>query len=193
MSIRTKISVRLNALTKEKVASAAIVDLHTVGYSEFCDYLAQDSTVGVADVAAVMAQLEKKLPLLLGMGNKVQVSQGGMTVKPTVSGSLTQSQLKAKLQAKRNAGDTSVDADRQLAASDLTVGDLTAGVAIDFGKKFRSAFADKAEFVRVSTGTAEDTSGDTADSGGTGTSGGGSSSASGGSSSSDSGDGGFQG
>ena len=143
MSIKTRISVRMNALTKEKVASAAIVDLRTVSYSEFCEYLAQDSTVGVADVAAVMAQLEKKLPLLLGMGSKVQISQDGMMVKPTVSGSLTQSQLTAKLQARQAAGET-VDATRVITAADLTVNDLTAGVAIDFGKKFRSAFADKA-------------------------------------------------
>ena len=182
----------MNALTKEKVASAAIVDLRTVGYNEFCEYLAQDSTVGVADVAAVMAQMEKKLPLLLSMGNKVQISQGGMTVKPTVSGSLTQSQLHAKLQAKRDAGDTGVNVDRTLAASDLTVNDLAAGVAIDFGRKFRSAFADKAEFERVSTGTAEDTSGDTADSGSS-TSGDSSSSGSSDSSTSDGSGEGFQG
>ena len=190
MSIKTKILVRTNHLTKEKVVSANIVDLRTVSYTELCEYLAQDSTVGVADVAAVMVQLEKKLPMLLGMGNKVQISQGGMVVKPTVSGSLTQSQLKAKLQAKRDAGDTTVDVTRAIAASDLTINDLKAGVSIDFGKKFRSAFADKAEFERVSTGTAEDTTDDTADSGSTDTSDGSSTS---GGSSSDSGDGGFQG
>ena len=165
MAIRVKIGVRSNSITSESLAVARIVDLRTVSYNELCEYLAQDSTVGVADVAAVMAQLEKKLPLLLSMGNKVQISQGGMTVKPTVSGSLTQSQLKAKLQAKYDAGDTTVDTTRAIAASDLTISDLTAGVAIDFGKKFRSAFADKAEFERVSTGTAEDTTEDTADSG----------------------------
>ena len=164
MSIKIKVATRTNSISKEKVASAQIVDLRTVGYNEFCEYLAQDSTVGVADVAAVMAQLEKKLPLLLGMGSKVQISQDGMMVKPTVSGSLTQSQLTAKLQARQAAGET-VDTTRVITAADLTVGDLTAGVAIDFGKKFRSAFADKAEFDRVQTGTAEDTTNDTSDSG----------------------------
>ena len=164
MSIKVKISTRNNTITKEKLALAQIVDLRTVKFPEFCEYLAQDSTVGVADVAAVMAQLEKKLPLLLGMGSKVQISQDGMMVKPTVSGSLTQSQLTAKLQARQAAGET-VDTTRTITAADLTVGDLTAGVAIDFGKKFRSAFADKAEFDRVQTGTAEDTTNDTSDSG----------------------------
>ena len=165
MSIKVNVLVRQNTITKEKIASARIVDLRTVKYPEFCEYLAQDSTVGVADVAAVMAQLEKKLPLLLGMGSKVQISQDGMVVKPTVSGSLTQSQLTAKLEARKAAGETTLDTTRTITAADLTVGDLTAGVAIDFGKKFRSAFADKAEFDRVQNGTAEDTTNDTSDSG----------------------------
>ena len=155
MSIKIKVATRTNSISKEKVASAQIVDLRTVSYNEFCEYLAQDSTVGVADVAAVMAQLEKKLPLLLGMGNKVQISQGGMTVKPTVSGSLSQSQLKAKLQARKDAGET-VNVDRALTSADLTVNDLTAGVTIDFGKKFKSSFADKAEFQRVQSGVVEE-------------------------------------
>ena len=95
MAIKAKVIVRDNHLTKEKVASAAIVDLQPMSFTEFCDYMAQDSTVGAADVMAVMTQLEKKLPLLLALGTKVQVSAEGMIVRPTVSGSLTQSQLKA--------------------------------------------------------------------------------------------------
>ncbi len=156
MSIKIKVIVRDNALTKEKIASASIVDLQSMEFADFCDYLAQDSTVGAADVAAVMTQLEKKLPLLLGMGTKVQISQEGMTVKPTVSGSLTQAALKAKLQEKKANGED-VDVTRAVAASDLTVNDLTAGVSIDFSKKFKAAFAQNATMKRVSTGTAEDT------------------------------------
>ena len=155
MAIKVRITARANTITKEKLVSANVVDLRVVKYPEFCEYLAQDSTVGVADVAAVMAQLEKKLPLLLSMGNKVQISQGGMTVKPTVSGSLSQSQLKAKLQARKDAGET-VNVDRALTSADLTVNDLTAGVTIDFGKKFKSSFADKAEFQRVQSGVVEE-------------------------------------
>ena len=108
----------------------------------------QDSTVGVADVMAVMTQLEKKLPLLLALGTKVQVSADGMIVRPTVSGSLTQSQLKAKLEA-RKAADEDVDVNREITAADLTVKDLTAGVAIDFSKKFNAAFAQNGTFKRV--------------------------------------------
>ena len=147
MSIKVKVSVRKNHLTGENIASAQIVNLQQMDFAEFCDYLAQDSTVGAADVAAVMTQLEKKLPLILGLGQKVQISQEGMTVRPTVSGSLTQTALKAKLTAKKEAGED-VDTERELKASDLTVGDLTAGVAIDFSRKFNAAFAQKATFKR---------------------------------------------
>ena len=152
MSIKVKVSVRKNHLTGENIASAQIVNLQQMDFAEFCDYLAQDSTVGAADVAAVMTQLEKKLPLILGLGQKVQISQEGMTVRPTVSGSLTQTALKAKLTAKKEAGED-VDTERELKASDLTVSDLTAGVAIDFSRKFNAAFAQKATFKRDQNAT----------------------------------------
>ena len=156
MSIKVKVSVRKNHLTGENIASAQIVNLQQMDFAEFCDYLAQDSTVGAADVAAVMTQLEKKLPLILGLGQKVQISQEGMTVRPTVSGSLTQTALKAKLAAKKEAGED-VDTEREIKASDLTVSDLTAGVAIDFSRKFNAAFAQKATFKRDQNATTDDT------------------------------------
>lgn len=155
MAIKAKVIVRSNSITKEKVASANIVDLQPMSFTEFCDYMAQDSTVGVADVMAVMTQLEKKLPLLLALGTKVQVSAEGMIVRPTVSGSLTQSQLKAKLEARKAAGED-VDVNREITAADLTVKDLTAGVAIDFSKKFNAAFAQNGTFKRVGEAVATD-------------------------------------
>ena len=157
MAIKTRIAVRENHLTKEKVASANIVELQPMSFTEFCDYMAQDSTVGAADVMAVMTQLEKKLPLLLALGTKVQVSAEGMIVRPTVSGSLTQSQLKAKLEARKAAGED-VDVNREITAADLTVKDLTAGVAIDFSKKFNAAFAQNGTFKRVGEAVATDAS-----------------------------------
>ena len=155
MAIKAKVIVRSNSITKEKVASANIVDLQPMSFTEFCDYMAQDSTVGVADVMAVMTQLEKKLPLLLALGTKVQVSAEGMIVRPTVSGSLTQRQLKAKLEARKAAGED-VDVNREITAADLTVKDLTAGVAIDFSKKFNAAFAQNGTFKRVGEAVATD-------------------------------------
>ena len=155
MAIKTRIAVRVNHLTQEKLVSAQIVDLQPMSFTEFCDYMAQDSTVGAADVMAVMTQLEKKLPLLLALGTKVQVSAEGMIVRPTVSGSLTQSQLKAKLEARKAAGED-VDVNREITAADLTVKDLTAGVAIDFSKKFNTAFAQNGTFKRVGEAVATD-------------------------------------
>lgn len=156
MAIKAKVIVRSNSITKEKLASATIVDLQQMSFTEFCDYMAQDSTVGVADVMAVMSQLEKKLPLLLALGTKVQVSAEGMTVRPTVSGSLTQTQLKAKLEARKAAGED-VDVNREITAADLTTKDLTAGVAIDFSKKFNASFAQHGSFKRVGDATPTDT------------------------------------
>ena len=160
MAIKVKVLVRDNYITKEKLASAQIVDLQEMDFDAFCEYLAQDSTVGAADVSAVMKQMEKKLPLILGMGTKVQISAEGMVVKPTVSGSLTQAQLKAKLEARKANGEE-VDVNRKLEAADLTVCDLTAGISIQFSKKFNTAFGQSATFKRVSDGKEEDTTGDT--------------------------------
>lgn len=188
MAVQVKITVRKNSFTGENIASANVVNLQSMDFPEFCDYLAQDSTVGAADVSAVMTQLEKKLPLLIGMGTKVQISQEGMVVKPTVSGSLTQSALKAKLQTKKDAGEN-VDVDRELRPSDLTVGDLTASVSIDFSRKFKASFAQNATLKRTSVATVEEADNSSSSDG----QGGGSSSATpsqgGGSSSSSSSDG----
>lgn len=160
MAIQTKIVVRKDTINKSTYASAMVVNLQEMDFDAYCEYLAQDSTVGAADVAAVMKQMEKKLPLILGMGTKVQISAEGMVVKPTVSGSLTQAELKAKLEARKAKGED-VDVNRKLEASDLTVGDLTAGISIAFSKKFNTAFGQSASFKRVAEGKEEDTSGDT--------------------------------
>lgn len=148
MALKVKVTVTQNFITKRKIASAQIVDFRNMGFEEFCEYLSQDSTVGAADVAAVMMQMEKKLPLLLSLGAKVRMSPGGMTVKATVSGSLSERDLQDKLQRRKDAGED-VDVYRPLMASDLTMSDLKAGVAIDFGKSFKSAFAQRVEFQRV--------------------------------------------
>lgn len=167
MAIQTKIVVRKDTINNSTYASALVVNLQEMDFDAFCEYLAQDSTVGAADVAAVMKQLEKKLPLILGMGTKVQISAGGIVVKPTVSGSLTQKQLTEKLTARKaeltRAGKTEeaakVDTTRELTAADLTVNDLTAGISIDFSKKFNADFASNATFKRVNSGKEEDEEG----------------------------------
>lgn len=154
MAIKTSIFVRENALTKEKVASARIVDLQEMNFSEFCHEMANDSTVSPADVAAVMMQFEQKIPTLLAHGYKVVISPDGMTIRPSVSGSLTQEQLKAKLQARADKGEE-VDVNRAIAASDLTVNDLTLGFNVDFTKKFKQLFNANAKLKRVSGSAAD--------------------------------------
>ncbi len=149
MAIKIKTVVRENIITKNKVASATIVDLQTMEFDEYCDYLAQDSTVGAADVAAVMTQTIKKLPLLLAMGVKVKISADGMIVRPTVRGSLTQEKLRARLEQRKAEGDTSIDTDREILASDLAIDDLVAGVAVDFSKRFKSIFSKSVTFKRM--------------------------------------------
>ena len=156
MAIKAKVIVRSNSITKEKVASAAIVELQPMSFTEFCDYRAQDSTVVAAFVMFLFSLLEKKRPHQPARGTKVQVSAEGMVVRPTVSGSITQSQLKAKLEARKAAGED-VDVNREITAADLTVKDLTAGVAIDFSKKFNAAFAQNGTFKRVGEAAATDT------------------------------------
>lgn len=146
MAIKIKTVVRENIITKNKVASATIVDLQTMEFDEYCDYLAQDSTVGAADVAAVMTQIVKKLPLLLAMGVKVKISADGMIVRPTVRGSLTQEKLRARLEQRKADGDTSIDTDREILASDLAIADLVAGVAVEFSKRFKSIFSKSVTF-----------------------------------------------
>ena len=57
----------------------------------------------------------------------------GLTFRPKVSGSITQSQLKAKLEAKK-AAETDpekaalIDVDRAITLSDLSISDLTASI-----------------------------------------------------------------
>jgi hypothetical protein len=77
-----------------------------------------------------------------------------------VSGSITQSELKAKLEAKK-AAETDpekaalIDVDRALALSDLSIGDLTASIAIEMPKKWDERFKSKATFKRITKTSAE--------------------------------------
>ena len=146
-----------NALINEGIITPRLVNQQTLQFSEFCDYMSQGSTVTAADVAAVMKQLEKSLPTILGLNTKVIVSPDGLTIRPAVKGSLTQSQLKAKLTAKRDAylaaGDTKsaekVDVNREIETSDLTTSDLTASIVIDLPKKWDQNFQQTVVFKRV--------------------------------------------
>ena len=178
-----------NNMTNEDLVMARLVNQQMLDFNALCEYLADGSTVTAADVAAVMKQIEMRLPLLLCLNAKVVCSPEGLTFRPKVSGAITQSELKAKLEAKKLADPTlDIDVDRALELSDLTTGDLTATIAIDLPKKWEERFKSKVVFKRVvkgvvavegttteggsSTGGSNENGGDNDDNGGTTTGGG---------------------
>ena len=177
-----------NHMTNEDLVMARLVNQQTLDFNALCEYLADGSTVTAADVAAVMKQIEMRLPLLLCLNAKVVCSPEGLTFRPKVSGAITQSELKAKLEAKKLADPSlDIDVDRALELSDLSTGDLTATIAIDLPKKWEERFKSKVVFKRVvkgvvavegttteggsSTGGSNESGGDNDDNGGTTTGG----------------------
>lgn len=146
----------LNQLINEEIVVPRLVNQQSLNFNALCDYLADGSTVTAADVAAVMKQIENRLPLVLALNAKVECSPEGLTFRPKVSGSITQSQLKAKLQAKLEADPTAdIDVNRALSTSDLAVSDLTAEIAIELPKVWNERFRSKALFKRVNKSVAE--------------------------------------
>ena len=143
-------------MTNEDIVIPRLVNQQSLDFNALCEYLADGSTVTAADVAAVMKQIEMRLPLVLGLNAKVVCSPEGLTFRPKVSGSITQSQLKAKLEAKLAADPTAdIDVNRELTVSDLSVSDLTASIDISLPKKWQERFKSKAGFKRVNKATAE--------------------------------------
>ena len=136
-------------MTNEDIVMSRIVNQQVLDFNGLCEYLADGSTVTAADVSAVM-KIELRLPLILGLNAKVICSPEGLTFRPKVSGSITQSELKKKLEAKLAADPTlDIDVNRNLEASDLSINDLTASIAIELPKKWDERFKAKAEFKRV--------------------------------------------
>ncbi len=173
MALNVQFIKYLNQLINEEIVVPRLVNQQSLDFNALCDYLADGSTVTAADVAAVMKQIETRLPLLLGLNAKVVCSPEGLTFRPKVTGSITQSQLKKKLQAKL-AADPSLDIDveRALTVSDLAVSDLTAEIAIELPKAWNERFKSKASFKRITKATSTEGSDDTdpsTDSGDTGT------------------------
>ena len=139
-----------NYLTDEDIVVPRLVNQQSLDFNGLCDYLADGSTVTAADVAAVMKQIETRLPLVLGLNAKVVCSPEGLTFRPKVTGSITQKQLREKLQAKLLDDPTlDIDVNRELSVSDLTINDLNAEIGIELPKKWIERFKTKAEFKRV--------------------------------------------
>ena len=150
MALNVQFSKYHNHLIDEDMVIPRLVNQQTLNFDKLCEYLADGSTVTATDVAAVMKRIETKIPFLLGMNTKVVCSPEGLTFRPSISGSLTQSGLKAKLQARLEADPTAdIDVDRVLNTSDLTVDDLTASISIDLPKKWHERFHIEADFKRI--------------------------------------------
>ena len=145
-----------NKLTGQHMIVPRVVNQQTLHYDAFCEYLADGSTVTAADVQAVMKLIETRLPLILSLNSKVVCSPEGLTFRPKVSGSLTQAQLKARLEAKLADDPTlDIDVNREIETSDLTIKDLVVSIAIEMPSKWDDRFASKAELKRVTKATAE--------------------------------------
>ena len=160
MALNVQFIKYLNQLINEEIVVPRLVNQQSLDFNALCEYLADGSTVTAADVSAVMKQIENRLPLVLAVNAKVECSPEGLTFRPKVSGSITQSQLKKKLEAKLAADPTlDIDVNRALQTSDLSVGDLTAEIGIEMPKKWTERFKSKVEFKRVkvsATGTTEE-------------------------------------
>ena len=89
MALNVQMIKTHNYLTNEDIVIPRLINQQTLDFNDLCDYLADGSTVTAADVAAVMKQIELRLPLVLGLNAKVICSPEGLTFKPKVSGSIT--------------------------------------------------------------------------------------------------------
>jgi len=154
MALNVQFTKLFNTLINESIVTPRLVNQQVLEFDEFCEYLADGSTVTAADVSAVMKQIEMRLPLILGLNAKVVCSPERLIFRPKVSGSLTQSQLKARLEAKK-AAETDpekaalIDVNRAITLSDLSINDLTASIAIELPKKWEERFQSKATFKRI--------------------------------------------
>ena len=154
--IPTQFIKMYNSILKEYIVQARIVGTQTVDFNDWCMRMANGSTVMAADVAAVMQQIEDKLPEILSLNAKAVCSPGGLTIRPKVTGSITQSQLKAKLQA-RKAAETDpekaakINVNRELQTSDLAITDCTVCIEIVLPKFWDEALKKRATLKRVKT------------------------------------------
>ena len=122
MALSVQFFKGFNRMTDQYIVTPRLVNQQTLEYNKLCDYLADGSTVTATDVSAVMKQIEKKLPFLVGLNVKAICSPEGLTFRPAISGSITQAQLKAKLEA-RKAAETDpekadkINVDREIAST----------------------------------------------------------------------------
>lgn len=158
--ITTQFVKKKNAMINEEMVTPRIVGMQTMEFDEWCNELADGSTVTPADVAAVMKRMEKRLPSFLSFNAKVIASPDGLTFRPKVSGSISQSELKAKLEA-RKAAETDpekaakIDVNRALRTSDLSINDCTVSIVVELPKSWAETFNQKAKLKRAAKDSEE--------------------------------------
>ena len=141
-------------MLNEDMVVPRIVNTQVVEFSDWCNRMANGSTVTAADVAAVMQQIENKLPETLSLNAKIVCSPNGLIFRPKVSGSLSQSELRAKLEA-RKAAETDpekaakIDVNRAISTSDLSISDCKLCIVVDLPKMWSEQFNQNATLKRV--------------------------------------------
>ena len=151
---------QMNPMINEALISPRLVNTQTVEYLDWCTRLANGSTVTAADVSAVMQQLEDKLLEILSLNAKVVCSPSGLIFRPKVSGSIRQSELKAKLEAKKSAETdpekaAAIDVNRELKTSDLSISDCTVSIEVVLPKHWNALFQQRATLKRVTKSLTE--------------------------------------
>lgn len=147
-------------MINEDIIVPRLVNTQVIEFSDWCTRMANGSTVTAADVAAVMQQIENKMLENLTLNAKIICSPSGLIFRPKVSGSLTQSQLKAKLQAKK-AAETDpqkaalIDVNRAITTSDLSISDCTVSIEVDLPKTWSIDFEKQATLKRVKNSSTE--------------------------------------
>ena len=149
-------------MINEDIVVPRLVNTQVIEFSDWCQRMANGSTVTAADVAAVMQQIENKMLENLTLNAKITCSPGGLVFRPKVSGSITQSQLKAKLQAKKTAETDPekaalINVNRALSTSDLAISDCTVSIEVDLPKSWSTDFQNQATLKRVKGSTTDST------------------------------------
>lgn len=140
-------------MLNEQIVVPRLINTQTVEFNDWCARLANGSTVTAADVAAVMQQMEDKLIEILVLNAKVVCSPSGLIFRPKVSGSISQSQVKARLEARKLANPTAdIDVNREITTSDLTTKACTVSIEVALPKGLNAIFEQKAELKRVVKG-----------------------------------------
>ena len=143
-----------NAILNEDIIVPRLVNTQVIEFNDWCNRMSNGSTVTAADVSAVMQQIENKMLENLTLNAKIICSPGGLIFRPKVSGCITQSQLKAKLQAKKDAETDptkrdAIDVNRAITTSDLAIKDCTVSIEVELPKSWSALFNSQALLKRA--------------------------------------------